>query len=118
MDPLRPFTSLIRSLWVAGKPRTSAARTNPLPPMAAAAAPSIESRLRLRLGALSPWHANRAREIFVETVLSNVLGAELEADPDFQPWVREVSAHLASAQDLSARLDELLQSLQRDASVP
>jgi hypothetical protein len=118
MDPLRPFTTLIRSLWVAGKPRAGAARETTLPPVAAAAVLSIESRLRLRLGTVSPWQANRAREIFVETVLSNALSAELEADPDFQPWVREVSAHLASVEEVSSRLDELLQSLQRDAPGP
>src|SRR5687768_15550359 len=118
MDPLRPFTALIRSLWVASKPRTERARTATLPTLAAAAAPSIESRLRLRLGALSPWHPHRAREIFVATVLSNALGAELEADPDFQPWVHEISAHLASVQEVSSRLDAVLQSLQRDPSSP
>jgi hypothetical protein len=117
MDPLRPFTALIRSLWVASRPRTARARAASLPTLPTAA-PSIESRLRLRLGALSPWQPNRAREIFVATVLSNALGAELEADPDFQPWVREVSAHLASVQDVSSRLDEVLQNLQRDAASP
>ena len=116
MDPLRPFTTLIRSLWVAGKPRTHAARAPTVAPLAAAAVPSLESRLRLRLGALSPWQPHRAREIFVETVLANALGGELEADPEFQPWVREVSAHLASIQEVSSRLDELLQHLQREAS--
>ena len=120
MDPLRPFTTLIRSLWVADKPRTGTARAPTATPLAAAAVPPIESRLRLRLRALSPWHPNRAREIFVETVLANALGtelgAQLEADPEFQPWVREVSAHLGSIQEVSSRLDELLQHLQRDAS--
>lgn len=116
MDPLRPFTALIRSLWVSSKPRTP--RGAVLGAVPATAAPAIESRLRLRLQTLTPWHPHRAREIFVETVLSNALGAELESDPDFQPWVREVSAHLASVQDVSSRLDELLQDLRRDASSP
>jgi hypothetical protein len=114
MDPLRPFTTLIRSLWVARQPR--AARPAAISAVPAAGTPSVESRLRLRLRALSPWHAQRAREIFVETVLSSTLGAELEADPEFQPWVREVCAHLTSVPDVSSRLDEVLQSLQRDAS--
>jgi DNA repair ATPase RecN len=50
--------------------------------------------------------------------LSNALGAELEADPDFQPWVQEISAHLTSVQEVSSRLDAVLQSLQRDPSSP
>lgn len=114
MDPLRPFTALIRSLWAARQPRTADPAATSAPPTAGV--PSVESRLRLRLRALSPWQAQRAREIFVETVLSSTLGAELETDPEFQPWVHEVSEHLASVQDLSSRLDEMLQSLQRDAS--
>lgn len=116
MDPLRPFTTLIRSLWVSSRPRTQ--RSAPLGAVPAAAVPSLESRLRLRLQTLTPWHPHRAREIFVATVLSNALGAELESDPDFQPWVREVSAHLASVQDVSSRLDEVLQGLRRDAASP
>ena len=40
------------------------------------------------------------------------------ADPDFQPWVQEISAHLASVQDVSSRLDAVLQSLQHPLSSP
>lgn len=118
MDPLRPFTTLIHTLWASSKPRAAGTRPTPIPAMVIAGVPSIESRLRRRLGTLSPWQPNRAREIFVETVLANALGAELEADPDFQPWVREVSAHLASVQEVSSRLDDVLQRLQRDPSSP
>jgi len=112
MDPLRPFATLIRSLWSTNKSRsTGPAQRIATPPSGPPALPGIEPRLRIRLSTLSQWHPTRAREMFVETVLLSELGADLERDPDFQPLVRDVSAHLGSVPAISSRLDQLLQGL-------
>ncbi len=118
MDPLRPFATLIRSLWRTGRNRTqgNAPRTSTATAGAPDSASPIESRLRLRLETLPQWHSARAREIFVETVLLDQLGGDLDRDPEFDPLVQEVSAHLASVPALSSRLDELLQRLLRRSS--
>lgn len=118
MDPLRPFATLVRSLRSIGRSRSTdkASRTAAAAGSTLVIVPPIESRLRLRLETLPQWHAARAREIFVETVLLGELGTELDRDPEFHPLVQQVSAHLASIPALSSRLDELLQRLSRQTS--
>lgn len=120
MDPLRPFLSLVRSLWTS----TSAAknvreRQATTPPHASsghaaeiATSRSVEQRLQTHLAVLvRPWNAQRAREVFVGQVLLHELGEHLATDPAFVDLIHRVSNQLGSDPRLSARLDELLRQL-------
>jgi stage V sporulation protein SpoVS len=123
MDPLRPFLSLVRSLW--GSNTQSANRTQAGTPAHStdvaghiAASPPIERRLQSQLNALTSagaWNPQRAREVFVRQVLLAELGEELAADPAFVELVSKVSAQLGGDPRISIRLDELLQALAASA---
>jgi hypothetical protein len=118
MDPLRPFLSVVRSLWVGNSKapnRTqagTAAQSNNVGPIAASQ--PIERRLQAQLNALTAagaWNAQRAREVFVSQVLLTELGEALVADPAFDELVLKVSAQLGDDPRISTRLDELLRAL-------
>lgn len=120
MDPLRPFTNLIRSLWVSKSDQarrtgagTAGESAGIAPASIAGVAPAraVTSRLQLRLSALTEWNSNRARELFVESILLNELGEDLSGDPGFTDLVGKVSAYLASEPRISARLDQVLREL-------
>lgn len=122
MDPLKPFTTLIRSLSAsrsAKSPQTAQARshhtdTDPQTSAAAAGimpASAVHSRLQARLSALTEWDSKRARETFVECILLNELGAQLAEDPAFFELVRRVSINLDSEPQISSRLDQVLREL-------
>jgi hypothetical protein len=119
MDPLRPFTNLIRSLWI-GKPAApretasatarSTARTDadarPVAPSA-----QVSARLQSQLAALQQWNGDTARKVFVEHILLVELGEDLARDPGFGDLVQRVSAQLGSEPTVRARLDDLLREL-------
>jgi hypothetical protein len=115
MDPIKPFTTLIRSLRRSDK-SASNERTVPADASTGAAAniaasPAVHDRLQSRLATLAPWDAKRARELFVETTLLHEFGAELAADPAFFELVQRVSLHLSGETTVSDRLDGLLREL-------
>jgi hypothetical protein len=125
MDPLRPFTNLLRSLWT-GSTR-SAARSDGArqaqssgaqQAQATAALAPVTARLQARLATLHEWNSARARELFVEHVLLMEFGVDLARDPTFADLVRRVSTHLDAAPALAARLDQLLQALAADRPPP
>lgn len=121
MDPLRPFLSLVRSLWVGNTTARTANRTQAATSAHStnaaghiAASQPIERRLQSQLNALTSagaWNAQRAREVFVRQVLLVELGEELAADPAFVELVLKVSAQLGGDPRISTRLDELLREL-------
>lgn len=119
MDPLRPFLSLVRSLWTSTATSKTAARrqTTATSPssgqeMAIAASRPIEQRLQSQLAPLIRlWNAQRAREIFVGQVLLHELGEQLAADPAFAELIQRVSNQLGNDPRISARLDDLLRQL-------
>lgn len=121
MDPLRPFLSLVRSLWTTGNVGKSAARTQGATASGSAhdaseilPSPSIEMRLHTHLApidAAGAWNAQRAREVFVNQVLLTELGEELAADPAFAQLAQRVSEHLGGDSRISSRLDELLREI-------
>src|SRR5687768_11788239 len=125
MDPLRPFLSLVRSLWTGNTTAKAANRAQAaVPPHSTtqmgklAASQPIERRLRSQLNALTApgaWNAQRAREVFVRQVLLNELGEELAADPAFAELIQRVSSQLGVEPKLSARLDELLREIAASA---
>lgn len=119
MDPLRPFLSLVRSLWTSSatsktvaRRQTTAASPSSGQAMEIAASRPIERRLQSQLAPLIRlWNAQRAREIFVGQVLLHELGEQLAADPAFAELIQRVSSQLGSDPRLSARLDDLLRKL-------
>lgn len=121
MDPLKPFTSLIRSLWTSK--RSAARTTGPATARSAISthaeaqpvAPSgqVSARLQSQLAALQQWNDDTARRVFVEHILLVELGEGLARDPGFGDLVQRVSAQLGSEPAVRARLDELLRELAR-----
>jgi hypothetical protein len=118
MDPLKPFTSIIRSFWeqyarrADGNPRAAESsgttRQRLAPVEGAPAIEALHGRLRSRLATLAQWDASRARQLFVECALTVELGDELARDPAFANIVQRVSQQLDSDWKLSSRLDTLL----------
>jgi hypothetical protein len=121
MDPLRPFLSLVRSLWTSSASAKTANRAQGARPPHAGertteAEPSqpVERRLQAHLTPLTKpgaWNAQRAREVFVRQVLLHELGEELAADAAFAELIQKVSGQLGGDPKISERLDQLLRKL-------
>jgi len=119
VDPLRPFTDLVRSLWgnrTAPTPRTEStgqARRLDEQSSGRVAGPTedLRARLRTRLSQAGLADAGRARETFVEVVLAWELGDRVQGDPAFAGIVKTVADRIAERPQLSGRLHELLVSL-------
>lgn len=124
MDPLKPFGTLIRSVWDKSVRRserrensvsTTSADTSRASGVAESSALNpVQSRLRARVSALAVWDEAQARELFVETVLLSELGNDLERDPAFAAMVRNIGRQLATDPALSRRLDVLLKELAQE----
>jgi len=127
MDPLRPFAGLIRTLW---KSNTSSS-TQADAPLASSVSgaeqaqsqmaealdeATLRAQLRARLVRVGLNDPRRAREVFVETVLSAELGEHLLRDPAFTDMVKRVANHIATDGRLGSRLHSLLQALAEDSS--
>jgi hypothetical protein len=125
MDPLKPFSSSIRLLWERAAKRADES-TPPAPIQKrtdAVAEPKSpddsvkgEARLRSRLLGLRTWDSARARAFFVEQVVLDEMGADLETDPAFQKLVQRVSEQLGADAALSGRLDQLLRQTRDEAA--
>jgi hypothetical protein len=120
VDPLRPFTDLVRSLWgnrTALTPRTEstgqARRLDEQPPpgTVVGATEDLRTRLRARLSQTGLADAGRAREIFVEVVLAWELGERVQGDPAFAGIVKMVAERIAERAELRGRLQGVLVSL-------
>jgi hypothetical protein len=113
MDPLKPLSSLIRSLAIRSRsredhaPRTGATVPGPVP---------LTARLRARLPSLRQWDEAHARHVFVECVLLDQLGAELHTDSAFVDLVQRASDALGSRPRVTARLDQVLRELATPSS--
>jgi hypothetical protein len=125
MDPLRPFAGLIRSLWKSNTSATSRAESPAPPTTAGAEQPqgeavealaeaTLRSRLRERIAQLGLADPRRAREAFVEVILSAELGEELSRDPAFSDVVKRVADEIAADSGLGTQLQSLLQALVED----
>jgi hypothetical protein len=122
MDPLRPFADLVRSLWSARGGVTakaeSSGKTQALEEresVAAAATPDdLRTRLRTRLIQIGLTDVVRAREAFVEVVLTWELGDRVSGDPAFTGVIKAVSDRIAERPQLSERLHALLTTLARE----
>ena len=125
MDPLRPFTGLIRTLWKAGgsaaAPDADAPGSAPVAEMAndpeagAVAEATLRSSLRLRLLQVGLADPRRARATFVETVLAAELGDHLSQDSAFAELVTRVADQIAADPRLGGRLQALLEVVVADA---
>jgi hypothetical protein len=128
VDPLKPFTNTIRSLWPQTTRRTEtgerAGEAGPsegqgkAAPVAPAQPPeTLHGRLRSRMSTLTKWDPSRARQMFVECVLVTELGDHLIGDPAFGSLVQRVSEQLESNEKLSTRLDALLKRVAEGEAV-
>ena len=114
MDPIKPFTTLIRSLQrseKSGDAQSAGRGASTAHVSVVAGVAAIQNRLQTRLATLDPWDAKRARELFVESTLLHEFGAELLDDPAFFELVQRVSLHLGGEAAISERLDQLLREL-------
>ena len=128
MDPIRPFSLLLRSLRATRKKgassvanetgSTSAQGTQVAGIAAARSAQPAEQPLRDRLTSNAPWDSRKAREIFVEHTLARELGAELARDPAFGELVANVSVLIEREPRINARLDTLLRDLAKAPAGP
>jgi hypothetical protein len=119
MDPLRPFADLVRSLW--GNRSTPTPRTDSTAPSRASSeqqsraaidpTDELRTRLRARLTQAGLSDPGRAREVFVEVVLTWELGDRALTDPTFATVVKAVADRINQRPQLSGRLQELLVTL-------
>jgi hypothetical protein len=128
VDPLKPFGSIIRSVWDKTARRvdrnekttsTTAAAENTLTHAVVSAPPlqPLHSRLRARIPSANSWDAAHARGVFVESVLLSELGDDLAKDPAFAQVVKKISQQLGGNPKLSARLDVLLKQLSQGIAI-
>jgi|KBSMisStandDraft_5_1062788.scaffolds.fasta_scaffold1295950_1 hypothetical protein len=122
MDPLRPFTGLIRTLWKSTAPSTTqkdalaSASTAGAEEARSEAALALEgttlrTQIRARLRRIGLNDPRLAREVFVETVLTAELGESLSRDPGFTDMVKRLAEHMGADERVGDRLHSLLCSL-------
>ncbi|HXS22554.1 MAG TPA: hypothetical protein VN735_15080 [Steroidobacteraceae bacterium] len=124
MDPLRPFSDLIRSLWKSSTARvqraqggTGASRTSPqstAPLEAESGSLSLRSEIRSRIRQIGLSDPRRVREVFVETVIARELGLGTSHAADLTEIAERVAARIGSHSELSDRLHTLLVALAED----
>jgi hypothetical protein len=123
MDPLKPFTDLVRTLWSTrggstGRTESSGkaqALTEGQSAEASATPDDLRTRLRSRLAQSGLADVARAREAFVEVVLTWELGDRVSSDPAFSGVIKAVSDRIAQRPQLSDQLHILLTALARDS---
>jgi hypothetical protein len=122
MDPLRPFAGLIRTLWKSNTPSTSRSDASTASSSGATEQgqndasialeeATLRTQIRTRLARVGLGDPRRAREVFVETVLTAELGETLVRDPAFTDMVKRVAEHIGADEQLGNRLHALLQTL-------
>jgi hypothetical protein len=123
MDPLRPFSDLIRALWKSNARRVdrpggvsaSQAMQAEQPAEKTAAGETglvaLKSEVRARLGPVGLSDKRRAREVFVEAVMARELGLGSGHDQEFSNVARRVAARIGSHPRLSERLHVILTAL-------
>lgn len=122
MDPLRPFSDLIRSLWKSSTPRverarggTGAPRASPQStPEAESGSLSLRSEIRSRIRQIGLSDPRRVREVFVETVIARELGLGTTHAADLTELAQRIAARIGSHSELSARLHTLLVAIAED----
>ncbi len=125
MDPLRPFADLVRSLWStrgsstartesSGKAHALTERRSAEVGETPETSEDLRTRLRSRLAESGLTDVARAREAFVEVVLTWELGDHIPSDPAFAGVIKAVSERIARRPQLSDRLHSLLTALARD----
>jgi UDP-N-acetylmuramyl tripeptide synthase len=123
MDPLRPFSDLIRALWKSGASRVDRTERGAASREASAERPSaalepddperqsLEAALAVRLRQVGLGDPRRVREIFVETVMTRELGLGTPSSAAFTELSRRIADRIGSHTRLSARLHALLTAL-------
>lgn len=123
MDPLRPFSDLIRSLWKSSTPRVERAqggagarRANPQssPPEAESGSLSLRAEIRSRIRQIGLSDPRRVREVFVETVIARELGLGTGHAADLTELAERIAARIGLHSELSSRLHTLLVAIAED----
>ncbi len=70
--------------------------------------PSLETRLRERLGAMGKKTTRQLTETFVETVLLSELGDSMASDPGFASLATRVTTDLLANEQIAGELTQLL----------
>ena len=121
VDPLNPFTSLVRTLATKRSDKAQRAeKSNPTQPKKLhddkkAEPPDrtavLKARLRSKLGAIDVENSATARTAFVETVLLWQFGDEIGSDPGFPEMVATVADQIGGDESLDSELGSLMRSL-------
>lgn len=123
MDPLRPFSDLIRALSKSSATRVERthgqAETHPATleqftdavPAAESGYLSLRLEMRARIRHIGLDDPQRVREVFVETVIARELGLSASHAADLTELAQQVAARIASHPGLSDRLHALLTAL-------
>lgn len=123
MDPLRPFSDLIRTLWKSSatpvertqgqseaRPVDLKPSTDTLP-AAESGYLSLRMEMRTRIRQIGLGDPQRVREVFVETVIARELGLSATHAADLAEIVQQVATRMGSHPALSERLHALLTAL-------
>jgi hypothetical protein len=123
MDPLRPFSNLIRSLSKSGATHTRRAQggteagrastesTGSADTAAEPAPPSLRSEIRDRMRQIDLGDRGRVRQVFVETVIARELGLGATQAAEVAGLAEQIAAQIGSHPRLSDRLHTLLTAL-------
>lgn len=126
MDPLRPFSDLIRALWKSSATRVErtqgGAETRQATPERTdadiqagdSAYLSLASQVRARIRQVGVRDPRRVREVFVETVIARELGLGATPAADVAELAQRVAAEIGANPTLSDRLHALLTALAED----
>jgi hypothetical protein len=127
LDPLRSLAELVRTLTRSRSetrgetPETQRqrgandpSRITAQPPTAISATEALRARLRQRLRAIGTADRRRAREAFVETVLSAELGDAVTLDPAMAEIIGKVAQQLGNDASTDRDLALLFEELARE----
>lgn len=126
MDPLRPFSDLIRALWKSSAARVERTqggaetrqatpeRTDAGSQASDSAYLSLASQVRARIRQIGVRDPRRVREVFVETVIARELGLGASHAADVAELAQRVAAEIGANPSVSDRLHALLTALAED----
>jgi hypothetical protein len=126
MDPLRPFSDLIRALWRSSGTRVgrthAQGEARPATPEhvsqdvsgAESADLPLRSEIRTRIRQIGLGDPQRVREAFVEIVITRELGLSATHAADFAELAQQVAARIGSHKEVSERLHVLLTELAKE----
>jgi len=118
VDPLRPISQILATLARQRSTDTPGATPlgnrgakhdpNTLELAPSTPAPSLDARLRERLGAMGKKTTRQLAEAFVETVLVSEFGDAMSSDPGLASLTARVTSDLLANEEIASELSQLL----------